>query len=50
MSRPKIRVIIADDHAILRAGIKQILMSNDDMEVVAEAKNANEAIKAAMQL
>lgn len=50
MHQQKIRVIIADDHAILRAGIKQILMATDDMEVVAEAKNASEAIKCAGQL
>lgn len=50
MSQPKIKVIIADDHAILRAGIKQILMATDDMEVVAEAKSASEAIKSATQL
>lgn len=50
MSQQKIKVIIADDHAILRAGIKQILMATDDMEVVAEAKNASEAIKFAGQI
>jgi DNA-binding NarL/FixJ family response regulator len=41
----KIRVIIADDHAILRAGLKQILAETDDILVVAEAQNAAEAIK-----
>jgi DNA-binding NarL/FixJ family response regulator len=41
----KIRVIIADDHAILRAGLKQILAETDDIIVVAEAQNAAEAIK-----
>lgn len=50
MSQQRIKVIIADDHAILRAGIRQILMATDDMEVVAEAKNASEAIKCASQL
>ncbi len=49
MSQKKIKVIIADDHAILRAGIKQILIASDDMEVVAEAKNAAEAIKFSSQ-
>lgn len=49
MAQKKIKVIIADDHAILRAGIKQILMATDDMEVVAEAKNAAEAIKFSSQ-
>jgi two-component system, NarL family, invasion response regulator UvrY len=46
----KIRVIIADDHAILRAGIKQILSATDDIEVIAEAENAADAIKLARQL
>jgi two-component system, NarL family, invasion response regulator UvrY len=41
----KINVIIADDHAILRAGLKQILAETDDIVVIAEAQNANEAIK-----
>ncbi|MDI1308081.1 MAG: response regulator transcription factor [Methylotenera sp.] len=41
----KIKVIIADDHAILRAGLKQILAETDDIVVIAEAENAAEAIK-----
>ncbi|MDX1914272.1 MAG: response regulator transcription factor [Methylophilus sp.] len=45
MKNNKIRVIVVDDHAILRSGIKQILAATDDIEVVAEAENAAEAIK-----
>jgi two-component system, NarL family, invasion response regulator UvrY len=45
MKNKKIRVIIVDDHAILRSGIKQILMATPDIEVVAEAENATEAIR-----
>ncbi|HQN64384.1 MAG TPA: response regulator transcription factor [Methylophilus sp.] len=41
----KINVIIADDHAILRAGLKQILAETDDIAVIAEASNASDAIK-----
>jgi len=41
----KIKVIIADDHAILRAGLKQILAETEDIIVIAEAQNAAEAIK-----
>jgi two-component system, NarL family, invasion response regulator UvrY len=41
----KIKVIIADDHAILRAGLKQVLAETDDIEVIAEAQTASEAIK-----
>lgn len=39
-----IKVIITDDHAILRDGLKQILSETDDIQVVAEADNATEAI------
>ncbi len=45
MSDNQIKVIITDDHAILRAGLKQILADTDNMAVVAEAQNASEAIK-----
>lgn len=44
-SAKKINVIIADDHAILRAGLKQILAETEDIVVIAEAQTANEAIK-----
>jgi two-component system invasion response regulator UvrY len=40
----KINVIIADDHAILRTGLKQILAETEDISVIAEAQTANEAI------
>jgi two-component system invasion response regulator UvrY len=39
-----IRVIIADDHAVVRAGVKQILGDSPDIVVVAEASNSNEAV------
>lgn len=45
----KIKVIIADDHAILRVGLKQILAETDDIIVIAEAENAAEAIKLGCQ-
>ena len=35
MKNNKVRVIVVDDHAILRSGIKQILAATDDIEVVA---------------
>jgi two-component system invasion response regulator UvrY len=41
----KINVIIVDDHAILRAGLKQVLCEAGDIDVIAEAGNANDAIK-----
>ncbi len=39
----KIRVLLADDHEIVRAGIRQILESNEDIIVVAEAANGEQA-------
>ncbi len=45
MKNNKIKVIIADDHAILRAGLKQILADTDDIVVISEAQNAAEAMK-----
>ncbi len=40
----KIRVLLVDDHAILREGIKSLLGNQDNIEVVAEATNGREAI------
>lgn len=40
----KIRVLIADDHAILREGLRAMLNYYDDVEVVGEAQDGNEAI------
>jgi len=42
-----IKIIIADDHSILREGLKQILTESKDIEVVGEAQNAAEAISKA---
>lgn len=41
----KINVLIADDHAILRAGLRQVLSETEDIHVIAEAGTANDAIK-----
>jgi len=42
---PKIRVLIADDHAILREGLRALLSTTDDIEVVGEAADGREAIE-----
>ena len=39
-----IRILIADDHDILRAGLRHILADSPDIEVAAEATNGSEAI------
>jgi DNA-binding NarL/FixJ family response regulator len=39
-----IRVVLADDHAVVRAGLKAVLGSAPDIEVVGEAKDGREAV------
>ncbi|MFF8959739.1 response regulator [Streptomyces sp. NPDC014894] len=41
-----IRVLIADDEALVRAGLRMIVEAADDIEVVAEAENGAEAVAA----
>jgi DNA-binding NarL/FixJ family response regulator len=43
-----IRVLIADDHALVRESIRAILASQGDMEIVATAADGNEAVQLAM--
>jgi two-component system response regulator NreC len=43
--KSSIRVMIADDHAILRSGLKMLINAQADMEVVAEAANGEQAIR-----
>ena len=40
-----IKIIIVDDHPVVRRGLRQILLEQPDMEVVDEAENAQEAFK-----
>ena len=40
-----IRVVIADDHTIVREGLKQLLGATDDLEVVGEARDGHETMK-----
>lgn len=39
------RVLLADDHAIIRDGVKQILADTEDLSVVGEAANGNELLR-----
>ena len=46
MSRtPKIRLVVADDHAILRSGLRMLINAQPDMEVVGEAEDGIEAAR-----
>src|SRR5512145_2150730 len=42
-SKDKIRILLADDHHMVRAGIRQLLESADDIQVIAEAGDGEEA-------
>lgn len=44
-----IRILIADDHPLIRQGIKQILELEEDMTVVAQAGNGDEAVRMAQE-
>jgi len=46
----KIRVLIADDHALMRDGIKALLTLAEDIEVIGEATNGREAIEQCRRL
>jgi CheY-like chemotaxis protein len=46
----KIRVLLADDHATVREGLRRILMDDPELEVVGEAANGDEAIALARAL
>lgn len=45
-SNNKIRVLLADDHAVVRAGYQMLLKKSEDIEVVAEADSGEQAVKA----
>ena len=50
MSDPAIRVLVADDHAIVRTGIRHVLETEPGFTVVAEASNGTEALALAIEL
>jgi len=49
MPERKIRVMIADDHAILRAGLRMLIDAQVDMEVVSEAPDGEKAVQTARE-
>jgi DNA-binding NarL/FixJ family response regulator len=46
----KIRILLADDHALVRAGMKSLIESAEGFEVVGEASNGREAVRLARAL
>ena len=44
---PKTRILLADDHSIVRTGLRYLLEQNDAYEVVAEASDGREAVRMA---
>ena len=45
----KIRVLITDDHAMFRQGVRTLLSAEPDLEVTGEAKDAAEAVSMSRQ-
>ena len=46
---PKIRILLTDDHALFRQGIKTLLSAEPDMEIVGEASNGADAVAKAAE-
>ena len=46
----KTRLLVADDHAVVRAGLKMLIKAQPDMDVVGEAADGDEAVALARQL
>jgi DNA-binding NarL/FixJ family response regulator len=46
----KVRVLIVDDHAVVREGLKLVLEKHDDLEAVGEAGSVDEAVEKASEL
>ncbi|MCU7797312.1 MAG: response regulator transcription factor [Candidatus Thiodiazotropha sp. (ex Semelilucina semeliformis)] len=50
MNSEKKKIVIAEDHTILRAGLKALLTSNPDFEIIGEADNGRDAIRRVIEL
>jgi len=47
---PKIRVLLTDDHTLFRQGVRRLLESESDFEVIGEAADAGESVEKAREL
>jgi two-component system, NarL family, response regulator LiaR len=50
MEQARIRVVVADDHKVVRAGIRELLSDEPDIEVVGEARDGHEAVALALSV
>ena len=50
MSMKRITLLLAEDHAVVRGGLRALLAMEDDFEVVGEARNGREAVQLAIKL
>jgi DNA-binding NarL/FixJ family response regulator len=46
----KLRILLADDHTLMRQGLRRIIEENEAWEVVAEASNGRDAVRLALEL
>lgn len=49
-AKDPIRVLLVDDHAVVRSGLSAFLLAYDDLELVGEASSGEEAVRACPQL
>ena len=50
MDRNKIRILLAEDHVVVREGTRELMRHERDMEVVGEAGDGEEAVRLALEL
>ncbi|TRO58997.1 response regulator transcription factor [Streptomyces sp. IB201691-2A2] len=50
MTAPPLRLLIADDHAVVRAGLRALLEGAVDLDVIAEASSGEEAVRLGAEL
>jgi two-component system, NarL family, response regulator NreC len=46
----EVRLLLVDDHAVVRSGLRMLLVNEQDVEIIGEAGSAGEALQAARQL
>lgn len=47
---PKIKLLLADDHAVVRSGLRMLLEAQPDMEIIAESENGRETVEKVLAL